>query len=191
MEYCNIFEGVWVYDEAARPLYGEEDCPYIYDQLKCQAYGRPDRGYQHWRWQPRGCSLPSFDASAVLEMLRGKRMTFVGDSVNHGQFSSMVCLLHRIIPWHAKSFQSNGSLSVFKAKDYNASIEFYWAPFLVESNSDNAVARTGSESGSFFHGPSTSTRDTGRGPHHCLQHLPMVDERGLLKDSVSLSIIFL
>ncbi|OAY64122.1 Protein trichome birefringence-like 33 [Ananas comosus] len=115
MEYCNIFEGVWVYDEAARPLYGEEDCPYIYDQL-------------------------NFDASAVLEMLRGKRMMFVGDSVNHGQFFSMVCLLHRIIPLHAKSFQSNGSLSVFKAKDYNASIEFYWAPFLVESNSDNAVA---------------------------------------------------
>lgn len=61
---CNIFEGGWVYDAAARPLYGEEDCPYIYDQLKCQAYGRPDTGYQHWRWQPSGCSLPRYKYSS-------------------------------------------------------------------------------------------------------------------------------
>nr|CAD1822048.1 unnamed protein product [Ananas comosus var. bracteatus] len=129
----------WVYDEAARPLYQEEECPYIQPQLTCQEHGRPERRYQHWRWQPHGCSLPSFNATFMLEKLHGKRMMFVGDSLNRGQFVSMVCLLHRIIPEDAKSIETNGSLTVFKAKEYNASIEFYWAPFLVESNSDDAV----------------------------------------------------
>lgn len=59
-EGCNVFEGRWVYDEEARPLYQEEDCPYIQPQLTCQKYGRPDTGYQHWRWQPHGCSLPRY-----------------------------------------------------------------------------------------------------------------------------------
>ncbi|TXG50046.1 hypothetical protein EZV62_025921 [Acer yangbiense] len=48
----------------------------------------------------------------MLETLRGKRMMFVGDSLNRGQFVSM---------------------------EYNATIEFYWAPFLLESNPDNTV----------------------------------------------------
>ncbi|CAL9118955.1 unnamed protein product [Musa acuminata var. zebrina] len=138
-EGCDVFEGEWVYDEVSRPQYAEEECPYIQPQLTCQAHGRPDAGYQHWRWQPHGCILPSFNATLTLEMLRGKRMLFVGDSLNRGQFVSMVCLLHRVIPENAKSMETFDSLTVFTAKDYNATIEFYWAPFLVESNSDNAV----------------------------------------------------
>lgn len=57
---CDVGQGEWVYDEAARPWYQEEECPYIQPQLTCQAHGRPDRAYQHWRWQPRGCSLPRY-----------------------------------------------------------------------------------------------------------------------------------
>ncbi|KAJ4768941.1 Protein trichome birefringence [Rhynchospora pubera] len=138
---CDIFAGRWVYDESARPFYAEQHCPYIQPQLTCQAHRRPDTAYQHWRWQPHACSLPSFNATLMWEMLRGKRMMYVGDSLNRGQFVSMVCLLHRVLPDNAKSWETfNGdSLTVFTAKEYNASIEFYWAPFLVESNSDNAV----------------------------------------------------
>nr|POF19096.1 protein trichome birefringence-like 33 [Quercus suber] len=51
----------------------------------------------------------------------------------------MVCLLHKLIPEDEKSMETFDSLTVFTAKKYNATIEFYWAPFLLESNSDNAV----------------------------------------------------
>ncbi|PUZ36371.1 hypothetical protein GQ55_9G032700 [Panicum hallii var. hallii] len=136
---CDIGQGEWVRDEAARPWYQEWECPYIQPQLTCQAHGRPDKGYQNWRWQPRGCSLPSFNATMMLEMLRGKRMLFVGDSLNRGQYVSLLCLLHRAIPDGAKSFETVDSLSIFRAKDYDATIEFYWAPMLAESNSDDAV----------------------------------------------------
>ncbi|XP_057784671.1 protein trichome birefringence-like 33 [Salvia miltiorrhiza] len=135
---CDVFSGRWVWDER-RPLYEESDCPYIQPQLTCREQGRPDTNYQHWRWQPHACSLPSFNATLVLESLRGKRMMFVGDSLNWGQFVSMVCLVHKLLPDHAKSMTTNGSLTVFTAKDYNATIEFYWAPFLMESNSDNPI----------------------------------------------------
>ncbi|KAL3653443.1 Protein trichome birefringence-like 33 [Castilleja foliolosa] len=137
---CDVFRGRWVWDDVNRPLYEESECPYIQPQLTCQEHGRPDKDYQHWRWQPHGCSLPSFNATLMLETLRDKRMMFVGDSLNRGQYVSMICLLHKLIPDdNAKSMQSFGSLTVFTAKDYNATIEFYWAPFLMESNSDDAV----------------------------------------------------
>lgn len=138
-EGCDIFRGRWVRDESTRPHYQESECPYIQPQLTCQEHGRPDKGYQFWRWQPDGCNLPSFNATLMLETLRGKRMMFVGDSLNRGQFVSMVCLLHSVIPEGAKSMETFGSLTVFTAKDYNATIEFYWAPFLLESNSDDAI----------------------------------------------------
>ncbi|XP_052186814.1 protein trichome birefringence-like 33 [Diospyros lotus] len=136
---CDVFSGRWVRDESTRPLYEESECPYIQPQLTCQEHGRPEKEYQFWRWQPHACSLPGFNATLMLETLRGKRMMFVGDSLNRGQFVSMVCLLHRAIPEAAKSMETNGSLTIFRAKDYNASVEFYWAPFLLESNADDAV----------------------------------------------------
>ncbi|KAF7816518.1 protein trichome birefringence-like 33 [Senna tora] len=138
-EGCDIFSGRWVRDELTRPHYQESECPYIQPQLTCQEHGRPDKDYQYWRWQPHACDLPTFNASLMLETLRGKRMMFVGDSLNRGQYVSMVCLLHRLIPEDAKSMETFGSLTVFTAKEYNATIEFYWAPFLLESNSDDAV----------------------------------------------------
>ncbi|XP_068635365.1 protein trichome birefringence-like 33 [Aristolochia californica] len=138
-EGCDVFAGSWVPDEVSRPFYQERECPYIQPQLTCEEHGRPDKGYQKWRWQPHGCSLPRFNATFMWEMLRGKRMMFVGDSLNRGQFVSLVCLLHRVIPENMKSMETYESLTVFRAENFNATIEFYWAPFLVESNSDNAV----------------------------------------------------
>ncbi|CAN4091318.1 unnamed protein product [Withania somnifera] len=135
---CDVFSGRWVWGKS-RPLYEEYECPYIQPQLTCQQHGRTHKDYLYWRWQPHSCSLPSFNATLMLESLRGKRMLFVGDSLNRGQFVSMVCLLHRLIPENAKSMETFGSHTVFTAKDYNARIEYYWAPFLLESNADDAV----------------------------------------------------
>lgn len=58
----------------------------------------------------------SFNATVMLEMLRGKRMLFVGDQLNRGQYLSLICMLHRGIPDGAKSFESVDSLSIFRAK---------------------------------------------------------------------------
>ncbi|KAF5182627.1 trichome birefringence-like [Thalictrum thalictroides] len=89
-------------------------------------------------FDPNMCDITKgkFDPIAALEKLRGKRLMFVGDSLQRGQWQSFVCLVESAIPDGQKSMKRGRSLSVFRAKDYNATIEFYWAPFLVESNSD-------------------------------------------------------
>ncbi|KAF7144552.1 hypothetical protein RHSIM_Rhsim04G0125500 [Rhododendron simsii] len=137
---CDLFSGKWVFDNESHPLYKEKDCSFMSDQLACQKYGREDLRYQSWRWQPHRCDLPRFNATALLERLRNKRLVFVGDSLNRNQWVSMVCLVETsILDPMLKSMHTNGSLITFKASEYNASVEFYWAPLLVESNSDDPV----------------------------------------------------
>ncbi|XP_077214499.1 trichome birefringence-like protein (DUF828) isoform X2 [Tasmannia lanceolata] len=133
---CNVVKGKWVFNSSAKPLYSEQSCPYLDRQVSCVKNGRPDTDYQLWEWQPDECKLPRFNAEVALERLRGKRLMFVGDSLQRGQWQSFVCMVQSHIPEDQKSMRRGRSLSVFKAKEYNASIEFYWAPFLVESNSD-------------------------------------------------------
>ncbi|KAJ3676349.1 hypothetical protein LUZ60_003761 [Juncus effusus] len=141
---CDLFDGEWLYDEdgGSYPLYREEQCVFLTEQVTCMRNGRKDDRYQRWRWQPRSCSLPRFDAKEFLERLRNKRMMFVGDSLNRNQWESMICLVQSVIPWDKKILVKNGSLNTFRAVEYNATLEFYWAPFLVESNSDNPNAHS-------------------------------------------------
>ncbi|PON92212.1 Protein trichome birefringence-like [Trema orientale] len=135
-EECNVANGKWVFNRSIKPLYSDRSCPYLDRQVSCVKNGRPDSDYRHWEWQPEDCTLPRFDPELALKKLRGKRLLFVGDSLQRGQWQSFVCLVESIIPEEQKSMKRGRSHSVFKAKEYNATIEFYWAPFLVESNSD-------------------------------------------------------
>ncbi|KAK9069982.1 hypothetical protein SSX86_010380 [Deinandra increscens subsp. villosa] len=138
-ETCDLFSGRWVHDNRSHyPLYKEDECRFLHGDLACQTYGRKDSKYQQWRWQPHGCDFPRFDGKAVVERLKGKRLLFVGDSVNRNQWDSMMCMLYSSIPGSKKLRLSlSKTLYSFKAKDYNISVDYYWAPMLVESNGDD------------------------------------------------------
>ncbi|XP_057983174.1 protein trichome birefringence-like 3 [Malania oleifera] len=133
---CSVVHGKWVFNTSIKPLYSDRTCPYLDRQFTCVKNGRLDSDYRHWEWQPDDCMLPRFNPRIALQKLQGKKLMFVGDSLQRSQWQSFVCMVESIIPENRKSMRRGGSHSVFKAKEYNATIEFYWAPFLVESNSD-------------------------------------------------------
>ncbi|GFP79622.1 protein trichome birefringence-like 31 [Phtheirospermum japonicum] len=141
---CNVFEGKWIWDNSSSyPLYQENTCPFLVKQTTCLKNGRPDSFYQNWRWQPSGCNLPRFDGMKLMEMLRDKRLMFVGDSVQRSMFESMICLVQSALPNDVKtSLRRIPPRKVFKVEEFNATIEYYWAPFMIESISDNATNHT-------------------------------------------------
>ncbi|XP_020520624.1 protein trichome birefringence-like 6 isoform X2 [Amborella trichopoda] len=137
---CDIYTGKWVFDETY-PLYSTASCPFIDDGFNCEANGRPDRDYMKWRWQPRGCSIPRFSAVNMLKLLRGKRLVFVGDSINRNQWESMLCLLRSSIPDPKRVFEARGrkitkekGIYNFKFVDYGCSVEYYVTHFLVHES---------------------------------------------------------
>lgn len=57
-----------------------------------------------------------FDPEVTLEKLRGKRLLFVGDSLQRGQWQSLVCMVESTIPEDQKSIRRGRAHTVFKAK---------------------------------------------------------------------------
>ncbi|XP_057766446.1 protein trichome birefringence-like 31 [Salvia miltiorrhiza] len=142
-EGCDVFQGRWIWENATYPLYTEQSCPFLVKQTTCTRNGRLDSFYQNWRWQPHACDLPRFDGLKLMEMLRDKRLMFVGDSVQRSMFESMICLVDSALPRVVRrSLQRIPPRKVFRVEEFNASIEYYWAPFLVESISDHATNHT-------------------------------------------------
>ncbi|XP_074588861.1 protein trichome birefringence-like 1 [Curcuma longa] len=138
MKSCDIFQGQWVKDDSY-PLYAEGSCPHIDEPFDCYRNGRPDRAYQKLRWQPTGCNIPRLNATDMLERLRGKRLVFVGDSLNRNMWESLVCVLRNSIKDRSKVFEASGRHEFrtegsysFVFKDFNCSVEFFRSPFLVQ-----------------------------------------------------------
>jgi hypothetical protein len=89
---CDIFSGKWIpYPKG--PYYTDATCSLIIDQHNCMKSGRPDTEFMKWRWRPDECELPFFNAKLFLELVKGKKMAFVGDSVGRNQMQSLLCLL--------------------------------------------------------------------------------------------------
>lgn len=89
---CNMFDGRWVVDDSY-PLYNASECPFVEQGFNCLANGRTDENYLKWRWKPKSCDLPRVNVRSILELLRSKRIVFVGDSMSRTQWESLICLL--------------------------------------------------------------------------------------------------
>ncbi|XP_010512629.1 PREDICTED: protein trichome birefringence-like 6 [Camelina sativa] len=138
IEECDVTKGKWVYDSDYYPLYTNASCPFIDEGFGCQSNGRLDLNYMNWRWDPQDCDAPRFNATKMLEMIRGKRLVFVGDSINRNQWESMLCLLFqavkdpkRVYETHNRRITKEKGNYSFRFLDYKCTVEFYVTHFLV------------------------------------------------------------
>ncbi|KAL3694894.1 hypothetical protein R1sor_008545 [Riccia sorocarpa] len=136
---CDIFSGEWVYDENL-PLYSS--CKFAEPGFVCHRNGRPDLHYQRWRWRPRGCDLPEFEAHDMLNRLNGSRVVFVGDSMGRTQWESLCCMLLQAVADKSSAKLIHGPITKtatflrvrFLSK--NLTIDYYRSPFLVAGGRD-------------------------------------------------------
>jgi hypothetical protein len=106
VEQCDLFDGDWEWDPEG-PLYTNSTCFYMQLAQNCMGNGRPDTDYLHWRWKPRGCDLPRFNAKAFLEAFKGKTIGFAGDSLARNQMQSLLCMLSQVIVLWLLGFTSS------------------------------------------------------------------------------------
>lgn len=79
-----------------------------------------------------------FNAKLMLEKLRDRRLVFVGDSIGRNQWESLLCMLSSAVSNADSIYEVNGSpitkhkgFLVFKFEEFNCTVEYYRAPFLV------------------------------------------------------------
>lgn len=82
--------------------------------IVCKEWYKMDDFVLTLLWFP--LNLVRWNVTETWEKLRGKRLMFVGDSLNRGQWISMVCLLQSVIPRGKQSMSPNAPLTIFRAE---------------------------------------------------------------------------
>lgn len=125
---CDLYHGSWFYDSSG-PVYTNNTCPVITQMQNCQGNGRPDKEYENWRWRPAECDLPRFDGKKFLELMRGKTLAFIGDSVARNQMESMLCLLWQV---EVPKNRGNRRMQRWYFKSTSVTIVRIWSSWLVK-----------------------------------------------------------
>ncbi|KAL6994052.1 hypothetical protein U1Q18_012158 [Sarracenia purpurea var. burkii] len=129
---CNIFNGTWVEYPGGAYYTNTSECE-IDDRENCMKFGRPDTEFLKWRWKPNECELPIFHAAQFLELVRGKFMAFVGDSVGRNQMQSLMCLLASVARPVDLSRAQNKSFRHWLYVKYNFTLATFWSTHLVRA----------------------------------------------------------
>ncbi|KAF5740350.1 putative Trichome birefringence-like 22 [Tripterygium wilfordii] len=130
-ENCDLFKGHWVPDLKGS-LYTNYSCSTIPESKNCFRQGREDKDFLNWRWKPDQCDLPRFDSIKFLEMVRGKKLAFVGDSVSRNHMESLLCLLSQVeVPIDVYK-DSEGRNRIWRFPNHNFTLIVLWTKFLVE-----------------------------------------------------------
>ena len=93
---CDFFKGKWIRAPRESSYYTNWSCNSIPEGKNCFKHGREDHDFLNWKWKPDDCELQSFNAKTFLNIVRGKKFAFIGDSVARNHMDSFVCLLSQV-----------------------------------------------------------------------------------------------
>ncbi|KAJ6972471.1 protein trichome birefringence-like 25 [Populus alba x Populus x berolinensis] len=130
---CDLFVGDWIPDPSG-PFYTNQSCLQIEGHQNCMKNGRSDSGYLHWRWNPRGCSLPRFNPKKFLRLMRNKSWAFIGDSISRNHVQSLLCTLSQVEQavevYHDEEYRSK----IWRFPSHNFTLSVIWTPFLIKAD---------------------------------------------------------
>ncbi|XP_061339040.1 protein YLS7-like [Gastrolobium bilobum] len=129
---CDLYHGNWIHDPLG-PLYTNNSCPVITQMQNCQGNGRPDQDYENWRWKPFQCDIPRFDPKKFLQLMRGKTLAFIGDSVARNQMESMLCILWQV---EVPKNRGNRNMQRYYFRSTSVMIVRIWSSWLVKQISE-------------------------------------------------------
>ncbi|GAV72582.1 PC-Esterase domain-containing protein/PMR5N domain-containing protein [Cephalotus follicularis] len=130
VDKCDLFDGHWIPDlNGSR--YTNSSCATIPHSKNCFKHGRGDIDFLNWRWKPHQCNLQRFDAKVFFTIVRGKRMSFIGDSVARNHMESLLCLLSQEeTPIDIYKDSENRNRIWYFAK-HNFTLTTLWTKFFV------------------------------------------------------------
>nr|CAD1825308.1 unnamed protein product [Ananas comosus var. bracteatus] len=133
MDTCDAYNGTWVRELYNKEVYMNATCPSLPESKNCAKYGKESE-FLRWRWKPQGCDdVPQFDPTAFLDVVRGRRMAFVGDSVARNQMDSLLCLLSQVeIPIDVYK-DAEDRFRTWHFQSHNFTLTMLWTQFLVEA----------------------------------------------------------
>ncbi|KAL2922145.1 Protein trichome birefringence-like 13 [Bienertia sinuspersici] len=105
LKSCDFTDGKWVYDPNARSTRYDHTCKEIFKGWNCILNNKTNAlEISKWKWKPKRCDLPPFDAHTFLEQFRDTSIGFIGDSLNRNMFVSLFCTLRQVSTdvkkWH-------------------------------------------------------------------------------------------
>ncbi|XP_057524238.1 xyloglucan O-acetyltransferase 4 [Amaranthus tricolor] len=131
-ENCDLFKGKWVRDENGTQ-YTTSSCLTIPESKNCFKNGRNDTDFLNWRWKPYDCELPRFDPIKFLQIVGGKKMAFLGDSVARNHMESLLCLLSQVETPVDVYKDSEDRFRKWHFPSSNFTLMTFWSKFLVQA----------------------------------------------------------
>ncbi|KAK7273392.1 hypothetical protein RIF29_14441 [Crotalaria pallida] len=132
LKKCDLFKGHWVPSQRGSSYYTNSSCTTIPDSKNCFKNGRKDSHFLNWKWKPRQCELPGFDRKIFLNMVRGKKMAFIGDSVARNHMESLLCLLSQEETARDIYKDSEDRFRKWYFPNHDFTLSMLWSRFLIE-----------------------------------------------------------
>ncbi|XP_074286687.1 xyloglucan O-acetyltransferase 3 [Silene latifolia] len=129
---CELFKGTWVPDLNVSH-YTSTSCTTIPDSKNCFKHGRKDKDFLNWRWNPQSCELSKFDPKEFLQIVNGKNLGFIGDSVARNHIESLLCLLSQTETPTDVYKDSEDRFRTWYFPSSNFTLMIFWSKFLVKS----------------------------------------------------------